>query len=130
MPTASNSEDNSIDQPMVFNVGADPIKVSLVGSFNRPASNVTGLYFVTTQLEPKRLQILGEIVAKAGVIAVLVNPKSPEIGNITNEVEAPAVILERQVRLLNASVESDFDPASRPWSNSALARFSSLPIRC
>jgi putative tryptophan/tyrosine transport system substrate-binding protein len=97
--------------PIVFNVGADPIKIGLVNSFSRPASNVTGLYLVTTQLEPKRLQVLSEMVPTAALIAVLVNPTSPELENITNEVKATARNLGRQLRILNASTERDFDTA-------------------
>ena len=41
--------------PIVFSVGADPVKLGLVGAFNRPAGNATGVSYLTHELGPKRL---------------------------------------------------------------------------
>jgi putative ABC transport system substrate-binding protein len=60
--------------PIVFGVAEDPVKLGLVASINRPGGNTTGINFLNTELESKRMQLLGELVPAAKRIAVLVNP--------------------------------------------------------
>ncbi len=44
--------------PHVFAIGLDPVLMGLVSSINRPGGNATGVYFLTTLLEPKRLELV------------------------------------------------------------------------
>ena len=60
--------------PIVFQTGADPVKDGLVASLNRPGGNVTGATRLSSELMPKRLGLLGELVPKATVITFLLNP--------------------------------------------------------
>src|SRR5262245_24389076 len=62
--------------PIVFQTGADPVADGLVASMNRPGGNVTGVSRMTTEIDPKRLELLREVGPKATVLAVLINRTS------------------------------------------------------
>jgi putative ABC transport system substrate-binding protein len=65
--------------PIVFASSADPVKTGLVASFARPGGNATGLTVQASELEGKRLQLLGEVVPGLSRIAVLLNPANPVV---------------------------------------------------
>src|SRR5215472_4787017 len=67
--------------PIVFTTGGDPIREGLVQSLNRPGGNLTGVTTSYDEAAPKRLGLLREIVPKARIIAVLVNPNDPITAN-------------------------------------------------
>jgi len=69
---AARAATNSI--PVVFIVGADPVATGLVASMNRPGGNLTGAVNLFSEMIPKRLEILHELVPAAELIAFLVNP--------------------------------------------------------
>jgi putative ABC transport system substrate-binding protein len=96
--------------PIVFETGADPVKIGLVASLNRPAGNVTGVTQLNEEVAPKRLELLHELVPTANVIALLVNPADPTIAEANSSaVLSAAHTLGLEVRVLNASTERDFD---------------------
>jgi putative ABC transport system substrate-binding protein len=64
--------------PIVFLSAADPIKAGLVDSLNHPGGNVTGISFLGTALEAKRLEILHKLVPSAALIGALVDPTYPD----------------------------------------------------
>src|SRR6516164_2162484 len=63
--------------PVVFQTGGDPVQDGLVSKMNRPGGNVTGVSRLSVALEPKRLELLHEVVPKASMIGFLVNPLNP-----------------------------------------------------
>jgi putative ABC transport system substrate-binding protein len=63
--------------PIVFAIGADPVKFGLVISMNRPGGNVTGVSFLANTLVAKQLQLLQGLLPASGVIGILVNPANP-----------------------------------------------------
>jgi putative ABC transport system substrate-binding protein len=98
--------------PIVFEMGADPVRLGLVASLNRPGGNVTGVTQTNIEMAPKRLQLLHELVPTARVIALLVNPIVPALAEpTTKELEAAARGLGLELLVLNASTERDFDAA-------------------
>jgi putative ABC transport system substrate-binding protein len=95
--------------PIIFVTGADPIKFGFVASFNRPGGNITGIWVVSTVLAQKRLQLVRELLPKAELIALLVNPTSPVAEPQTRDAQAAAETLGLKLIVLNAVIESDFD---------------------
>jgi putative tryptophan/tyrosine transport system substrate-binding protein len=59
--------------PIVFSTGSDPVKLGVVKSLNRPTGNATGIFTFVTDLGPKRLQLLREVVAHGRLVAFIVN---------------------------------------------------------
>jgi putative ABC transport system substrate-binding protein len=97
--------------PIVFTSGADPVKEGLVATLNRPGGNLTGVNILTTDLESKRLQLLGELVPASALIAVLINPKAVAGESQEKDLQAAAPRLGRPIFILNASSERDIDSA-------------------
>ena len=95
--------------PIVFVTGADPIKFGFVASFNRPGGNITGIWVVTAVLAQKRLELLHELVPKAELFALLVNPTSPVAEPQTRDAQGAAQALGLKLRVLSAATENDFD---------------------
>jgi len=96
--------------PIVFETGADPVKIGLVASLNRPGGNVTGVTQLNNEIAPKRLELLHELIPTATVIALLVNPADPIIAEANSSaVLSAAHRLGLELHVLNASSERDFD---------------------
>jgi hypothetical protein len=49
----------------------------LVVSLARPGGNLTGISIMAAELMPKRLELLFELVPRAGVIALLITHNRP-----------------------------------------------------
>jgi putative tryptophan/tyrosine transport system substrate-binding protein len=95
--------------PIIFVTGADPLKFGFVASFNKPGANITGIWMVTTVLAEKRLQLLHDLVPKAELIGLLINPTSPVAEPQTRDAQAAASALGVKLTVLSAVTENDFD---------------------
>jgi putative tryptophan/tyrosine transport system substrate-binding protein len=97
--------------PIVFAVGADPIKLGLVASLSRPGGNVTGVTFLSVELTGKRLDLLREMVPLARTVAYMTNPEAPDSEAATGEMQATASALGLQTIILEARKDIDIDAA-------------------
>ena len=98
--------------PIVFATGEDPVKVGLVESLNRPGGNLTGISFYNSaDLHSKQLEFLREVVPKAAVIGLLVNPTQAAAELQERAVQVAARAFGQQILIVNASGERDFDTA-------------------
>jgi len=102
--------------PIVFSSGGDPVRVGLVASLNRPGGNATGVNLFTSTLAAKRLEVLHELVPKATMIAMLVNPTNPNAEPEIKELEAAARTIGLQLMVVRASDPSDLEAAFRTMS--------------
>ena len=96
--------------PIVF-FGGDAVGDGLVGSLARPVSNLTGVSFLTAELDAKRFELLFELVSLAKVIALLVNPNNPDVEGVIRAVQEVAQAKRVQLHILKASTESEIDAA-------------------
>ena len=97
--------------PIVFETAADPIKLGLVASLNRPGGNATGVAQFNAVLVAKRVGLLHDLIPSAKIIGMLVNPTELGIETQTKDVQKAAHALGLQIRILNASTEAEIDTA-------------------
>ena len=95
--------------PIVFVTGSDPVDQGLVGSLNRPGGNLTGATTLAVELGQKRLELLHELVPKATLIGVLVNPTGPNLKSVSRDLQEAARIVGLPIHVLHASTEGDLD---------------------
>jgi putative ABC transport system substrate-binding protein len=111
VPAAQAGKAATATTPIVFVIGADPVRVGLVASINRPAGNITGVVFSVSPLVAKLLGMLDELVPKASIIAVLRDPNGAEVESQSRDLEEAARAIGRQILMVNAANERDFHAA-------------------
>jgi putative ABC transport system substrate-binding protein len=94
--------------PIVFSTSIDPVQAGLVASLSRPGGHATGITLLGSELGPKKLELLHEIVSDAKRIGLLVNQKNPILAeaDIRAAQEAGAR-LNLQVIVLNGENEEE-----------------------
>jgi putative tryptophan/tyrosine transport system substrate-binding protein len=97
--------------PIVFVIGADPVKAGLVESFSRPNGNLTGMSVFLTALGPKRVELLHELLPAVNTIALLGNPANANFQPDLPDIRAAADALRQRLEVLTASTESDLEAA-------------------
>jgi putative ABC transport system substrate-binding protein len=97
--------------PIVFIGGDNPVADGLVASLARPGGNLTGVSSLVVELNPKRLQLLRELVPQARVIGMLVNPSNPATERMTREAQDAARADGLPLVVLNVGSESEIDAA-------------------
>lgn len=70
------TKESTSDIPIVFAVAGDPIRSGLIQDFARPGGRLTGVYYLTSDLTPKRLEVLKEILPKLRKVVTFYNPSN------------------------------------------------------
>lgn len=76
--------------PIVIGAAGDLVEQGIVASLAKPGANITGLSFVSLELDQKRLELLKEAVPKLSRVAILVNPANPLWRNYPESIQAIA----------------------------------------
>ena len=111
IPAARAAKSATSSIPMVFLIGTDPVGDGLVASLARPGGNLTGVTFIATELMPKRLELISELVPQARVIALLVNPNNTNAEPMIRDVQEAGRAKGVQLAILKAGSESELDAA-------------------
>lgn len=97
--------------PIVFSVGADPIRSGLVASLNRPGGNATGVHVFTTRLGAKRLSLIRAALPKPGLIALIVDPNSLTTESQVEEMQQVADSMSQPIVVLRVTNEAEINAA-------------------
>jgi putative tryptophan/tyrosine transport system substrate-binding protein len=95
--------------PLVFVFGLDPVLMGLVSTINRPGGNATGVSFLTSSLEPKRLELVRVLLPQAELVAALVNPDNPNAESHIKDLQAATGTFGLQLLVLKLREVSDFE---------------------
>ena len=97
--------------PIVFEIGMDPVEAGLAASMTRPGGNLTGVTIMTSDLNPKRLELLSEMASQARVIALLVNSQHAGAERTISEVRMAADARGLRIKVVTATSEDEYEPA-------------------
>jgi putative tryptophan/tyrosine transport system substrate-binding protein len=141
-PSAAKNATSTI--PIVFASVGDPVRGGLVASLARPGGNVTGFANMTVEMNPKRLELLCEVVPQAAVIALLVNPDNAS-EQYVRFMEEAARTKGVKLPVLKARTEGELDMAFAalgelraggivlspdPFLNTRSEKLAALALRC
>ena len=110
-PSAVAAKAATATIPILFTSGFDPVQLGLVASFNRPGGNATGVAVLSTELGPKRLGLLREVLPKPGTIAFVVNPNTAATPFQLKEMQAAAQAVGQSLLVVEAETEEQVDKA-------------------
>jgi putative ABC transport system substrate-binding protein len=96
--------------PIVFGMGGDPVQAGLAESFNRPGGNATGYTILTTELEPKRIGLLRELVPGIPLMGALLGPTSVATHQL-KEIEDATRKLGQRLFVAKAGNDGELDAA-------------------
>jgi putative ABC transport system substrate-binding protein len=96
----------------VFISSLDPVKLGLANSLNRPGRSMTGVYLFTSELEPKKLDLLHQLAPKAETIGILVNAANPNADTVLNDLKRAADALHVRLVIGKATNPQEIDNAT------------------
>lgn len=103
--------------PIVFETAADPVRLGLVASLNRPGGNVTGVTQLSAETVSKRIELLHELFPQARSVALLVNPGNPVIVEAASrEASMAAEKFGLKLETVKAGTDADLDAAFKDVS--------------
>ncbi|HLX13697.1 MAG TPA: ABC transporter substrate-binding protein [Bradyrhizobium sp.] len=97
--------------PIVATSGDDPVITGLVSNLARPDGNLTGVSFFVVELHAKRFELLFELVPQVKVVALLINPLSPQTERVTQAMQRATDAKKVELRVFSAGAESEITSA-------------------
>jgi putative ABC transport system substrate-binding protein len=97
--------------PIVFITGGDPVADGLVTNLARPTANATGVTWLSSNLGPKRLELLRELAPRATTFALMVNPDAVETERVIREAQDAARASGVDLHVLKAHNDAEIELA-------------------
>ena len=111
-PAALAAKKATATIPVVFTTGGDPVEMGLVTNIARPGGNVTGATQITMEVGQKRLELLHQLIPKATVLAIAVNPSNPAVAEVQiRDAQDGMRALGLKLEIVQARNEEEFDKA-------------------
>jgi putative tryptophan/tyrosine transport system substrate-binding protein len=110
-PSAQAAKGATATIPIVFTSGQDPVQLGLVNSLQQPGGNATGVFLFVTELGPKRLGLLREMLPRPGLIAFVVNRNATATTFQVTQMQAAAQALAQPLLVLDASTPQEVEEA-------------------
>src|SRR5258705_1978775 len=110
-PAALAAKQATRATPIIITGVGDPVGQGVVASLAHPGGNVTGLSAAVTEIFPKRVQLLKELVPKTVRLAGLFNMGNPALPPQWKEVEKAARSLGIEPVLLDVRKAEDLEAA-------------------
>jgi putative ABC transport system substrate-binding protein len=110
-PAALAAKEATATIPVVFSIGGDPVQLGLVASLNRPGGNVTGFSSMNTEVGPKRVGLMHELLPHAARFGVLVNPKNALAEFAVKDAQVAVGGVGQLVEISKASTDDEIDAA-------------------
>ncbi len=128
-PTVFAAKAATATIPIVFMIGGDPVAGGLVASLSHPGGNLTGITATASEVGPKRLEILHQLVPKADEIAILVNPDNRTAMASTRDknLRLTASALHVELKYFNAANVSEIETAFAEISNERIGALYVVP---
>jgi len=99
--------------PIVFPASTDPVSEGWVKSLAVPGGNITGLSILESEINPKRLQLVKQLLPKAHRVAVLVHPGVPYARQQVATMKSAASALKVELHIVSAGKPEELEPAIR-----------------
>ena len=109
VPSAFAAKAATRTTPIVFSMGADPVKIGLVESLSRPDSNLTGMTVFFSVLGPKHVEFLHELLPAVNTIALLGNPDNANFQPVLPDIRAATAALKQRLEVLTARTENELE---------------------
>src|SRR5262249_16196884 len=97
--------------PIVFMIPDDPVKLGLVASLSHPCATATAVSSLLSDLGPKPLVLLRELVPDAKRVGLLVNPHNANVEDIKKEVIIAASAIGVDLKVVEASDSREIEAA-------------------
>src|SRR5262245_223352 len=97
--------------PIVFSTSGDPVQFGLVASLSRPGGNVTGFTDMSSEIVPRQIGLLHELLPRATRFCVLATRTYPWIDRVTRDAKSSAASIGGQADAVFTETDREIDAA-------------------
>ena len=92
-PATRAAKEATMTIPIVFSQVGDPVAHGFIASLARPGGNITGMSSQLSEIAPKGVQFIKEIISRSGQLAILGDPTNPGNDATVTSIKAAALTL-------------------------------------